>query len=327
MGTNISWADETYNPLVGCSKISAGCANCYAEKMAYRISCNRRIEHTDVGRAYGNVVNGAGESSWRRQWSGRTSFIESVLTKPLHWRTPRKIFVVSMGDLFHESVPFDWIHEIVAIVTLCHHHQFFFLTKRSDIMQMYFAQPDLWTHHIPDAIHKFWNHRGIQEPLPGYIDFSAVTHQIIPPIPNLHLGVTVENQDNVGRIADLIRTPAAKRFLSIEPLLPGQLDLLLDSNSRKEIEPCPNERCDEEEGCCACEYTGRVYGKCKIDSIYLGCESRGPKERLCGLDDIRYIMRGSREAGVKIHVKQIPLNGKCNKNIKEWPKDFQVREV
>ena len=156
-------------------------------------------------------------------------------------------------------------------------------------MQKYFTQPDLWTRIIPDAMHKYLHHPSIQEPVPGYHDFSAVTHQIIPPLPNLHLGVTVENQDNVGRIADLIQTPAAKRFVSFEPLL-GEIavnpELLLE-----------------------------------ITYAFIGCES-GAGARLCTLENIDELIGQCQDVGVSVHIKQIPLGGKCNKNFDEWPPEF-----
>ena len=297
--TKISWADATWNPIIGCSKISAGCANCYAERMALRLAAMECFKPYAEPK-YLNVVTA---DKATKGWTGQTLFVESALTKPLHWRKPRKIFVCSMSDLFHESVPFEWINAVVAIVTECHWHEFVFLTKRSEIMQRYFAQPDLWTHIIPDAMHKYLHHPSIQEPAPAYHDFSAVTHQIIPPLHNLHLGVTVETQDNVGRILDLVKTPRSKGFISFEPLL-GRID-------------CPR-----------IDAVGRGPKNVMEDISYafVGCES-GPGARLCKQEDIRHIMWQCRNADVKIHVKQIPLNGTCNKNITEWPEEFRVREV
>ena len=120
---------------------------------------------------------------------------------------------------------------------------------------------------------------------------------------HVHLGVTVENQDNVGRILDLVKTPRAEGFISFEPLL-GRID-------------CPK-----------IDAPGRGPKNVLEDISYafIGCES-GPGARLCTQEDIRHVMRQCRVADVKIHVKQIPLNGKCNKVIGEWPKEFQVREV
>ncbi len=309
MSTKISWADETWNPIVGCSKISAGCLNCYAERMAHR-QAHMEIKRGGPDR-YGEVLNCYGK------WNGETVFVESALTKPLHWRNPRKIFVCSMSDLFHESVPFETSARIFYIMGLCYWHQFFVLTKRSGRMlemlttwhkeqnKGYFFNP----HFGPYVEHAgVCNADGeIQEPHLTYL--KAMQRHYKPdwndnpetlgdagyslpwPLPNVHLGVTVENQQNVGRIVSLRETPAAKRFLSLEPLLCGfDVDL-----------------------------TG-------IDYIYVGCES-GPNARLCKSHAIRHMIRQGRNADAQVHVKQIPLNGKCNKNFDEWPPEFQIREV
>jgi protein gp37 len=246
MATKISWADESWNPIVGCSKISAGCLNCYAEKMA-----RRQVAMGTPG--YYSVMDG-------KKWNGKTVLVNKKLAIPLHWRKPRKIFVCSMSDLFHESVPFEWIDRVMDIIEQCPQHLFYLLTKRSAEMRDYVS-----------------TYGGDGGPLP----------------PNVHLGVTVENQDNVGRIADLVQTPAAKRFVSFEPLLE-------DMPYIPDLE--------------------------QVDYMFAGCES-GPEQRLCSLNAIRYLMSDCRDAKVKIHVKQIPLNGKCNKKIAEWPEEFRVRKI
>ena len=108
--SKILWTDATWNPIVGCSKISDGCTNCYAEKMA------KRLAHMETdGGYYSDLYHKSMEAS-RRLWDGSTVFVESALSKPLHWRKGRKIFVCSMGDLFHESVPFEWIDKVFAVV-------------------------------------------------------------------------------------------------------------------------------------------------------------------------------------------------------------------
>ncbi len=273
MGTKISWADETWNPIIGCSKISSGCRFCYAERMALRLAA-MECSHPYREAKYLNVVTA---DKATKGWTGQTFFVESALTKPLHWKTPRKIFVCSMSDLFHESVPIThfgidggkpgWLDRIFCdVIGWAPQHQYMVLTKRPKRMKEYMDK-------LYAGLTKF--HHGKE----------------VSPLPQLHLGVTVENQDNVGRIRDLARTPYAKGFVSFEPLL-GRIVL-------------PNNA---------------------FDYAFIGCES-GPGARLCTLDDIRHVMQECREADVKIHVKQIPLDGKCNKNIKEWPKEFQVRET
>ena len=254
--TKISWADATWNPIIGCSKISAGCANCYAERMAHRLAC--------MGRAPYQAVLREGK------WNNVTAFSESTLTKPLHWRKPRKIFVCSMSDLFHESVPKEWLHKVFTVMESVPRHQFMLLTKRSKEMR-------------------------------EYVSWRWSKHRI--PSKHIHLGVTVENQDNVGRMLDLVKTPRAEGFISFEPLL-GRIDCpKIDAPGRG-----PKNVLED------------------ISYVFIGCES-GSGARLCTQEDIRHVMRQCRVADVKIHVKQIPLNGKCNKVIGEWPKEFQVREV
>jgi protein gp37 len=122
------------------------------------------------------------------KWTGKTTFVESALAKPLHWRKPHTIFVVSMGDLFHETVPFEWIEKVMGVIEQCPQHFFYMLTKRPHIMAEYFNG------------------------LGKRFELSCCD--------NLCLGVTVENQKAADeRIPILLKIPAAQRFISFEPLL------------------------------------------------------------------------------------------------------------
>lgn len=186
MGTKIEWAEETWNPIIGCSKVSPGCTNCYAERMANRL--------VGMGQEpYNNVMEARiGQTP---KWNGKTHFVESALEKPLHWKKPRNIFVCSMGDLFHETVSFKDLHWIFSVIAKCSQHIFMVLTKRPETMAQYFRTV-----------------------YPEYEPGSA-------PIPNLWLGVTAENQEMADeRIPILLDIPAAKSFVSIEPML-GPVDL------------------------------------------------------------------------------------------------------
>jgi protein gp37 len=113
MATNssIEWTEATWNPLTGCTKISPGCKNCYAERLAQRLKA--------MGQA--NYVNGF-----------KLTLQEQMLNVPLHWRKPRVIFVNSMSDLFHEDVPTHYIHRVFDVMAQAHWHQFQILTKRSE---------------------------------------------------------------------------------------------------------------------------------------------------------------------------------------------------
>ncbi|MEN6616672.1 MAG: DUF5131 family protein, partial [Syntrophorhabdus sp.] len=158
--SNIEWTGSTWNPLTGCKKISSGCQNCYAERLAKRL------------RAMGN-------SSYQQGFS--PSIHEKLFDLPLKWKTPRSIFVNSMSDLFLEEFPDEVIKKLFRVMKLAYWHTFQILTKRSGRLL-----------DIDDSL-----------------DWP----------PNVWMGVTVENKDNISRIDDLRRTHALTKFLSLEPLL------------------------------------------------------------------------------------------------------------
>ena len=199
--SKISWTDETINPVIGCSKISTGCVNCYAMKMAARLA--------RMGlNGYDEVVRFDKNGKYLPLWNGETAFIESALEKPLHWTKPRLIFVCSMADLFHESVPFEWVRKILDVVSIGHdylgpEHTFIFLTKRPAKMTECFA--------------RYYAERG----------FAGGEF-----LRNAWLGITAENQEQYNKrwpIASQI--PASVLFVSCEPLL-GPIDF-----SRHERKP------------------------------------------------------------------------------------------
>lgn len=200
--SNIEWTGETWNPLSGCSKVSAGCKHCYAETMARRLKAMGQA-------AYQDVVTDTG------RWTGKIQLIPEKLTQPLRWRKPRTIFVNSMSDLFHEDVPFDYIDRVFAVMALCSQHTFQVLTKRPERMVEYLytlyrrmGGPSSWFDHIPAE------HRA-----------QLAQKQIQWPLPNVWLGTSVENQNAADqRITHLLECPAAARFLSCEPLL-GTVDI------------------------------------------------------------------------------------------------------
>ena len=208
MGTKIEWTEETWNPIIGCSKVSPGCDNCYAERMACRLA------HMD-NRNYQDVTGSNSNRTWFDNWNGKTAFVESALEKPLHWKKPRRIFVCSMGDLFHESVPFEWIDKVFAVMAICPHHTFQVLTKRPGRMLDYLSDPKTQI-GIPGVCSSKTNTK---------IDLNKFFAAAGWPIKNVMLGVTAENQEQADkRIPILLQIPAAKRFVSVEPML-GPVDL------------------------------------------------------------------------------------------------------
>ena len=132
--TGIEWTDATWNPVRGCSRVSEGCRNCYAEKVAYRFS--------GPGQPYEGLVriNAAGER--KLEWNGQVQLVEKHLLDPLKWKEPRRIFVNSMSDLFHENIPDEWIDKIFAVMALSPQHTFQVLTKRPERMRKYLSAPE-----------------------------------------------------------------------------------------------------------------------------------------------------------------------------------------
>ena len=197
MGTKIAWTDETWQPVVGCSKVSEGCCNCYAERMAGRLANMGQAKYMMVvsQKAGTGTIKYNKRAIYLQKWNGKTYCDESALDKPLHWKKPRRIFVCSMGDLFHKSVPFGFIEKVMAVIEDCPQHTFQILTKRPGIMLEYF-----------NGLGKRY-------------ELSC--------LPNLWPGVTIESPNHWKRAKILQEIPAPIKFLSLEPLLAdlGDLDL------------------------------------------------------------------------------------------------------
>lgn len=308
MSTNssIQWTDATWNPIVGCSRVSAGCRNCYAETMAGRLAAMNQ-------RAYQEVVKSPDGYSLRygpkSTWNGKTFLVESALTQPLHWKKPRRVFVCSMSDLFHEANPFGWIDKVFAVMALCPQHTFQVLTKRPERLAKYV---DRMEGEIVDLAQVPW------------------------PLPNVWLGTSVENQKAADeRIPHLLRCRAAVRFLSVEPMLwfvdLTRISLGADSGD------CLNHVATD-------IWTGagdkkRNWGG--VHWVIVGGES-GPKARPCNVEWVRSIVCQCKAAGVPVFVKQLgaaPFDTGCavgmysarmkdqkGGDIAEWPEDLRVRE-
>ncbi len=208
--SSIEWTEATWNPVTGCTRISAGCAHCYAERFALRLQA-------------------AGMPKYKNGF--RVTTHEKELLTPQSWRKPHDVFLCSMGDLFHDKVPPDFIERVFEVMKGCRQHRFQVLTKRS---------------------------ARLRELAPG-----------LPWPDNVWMGVTVEDSNNVNRIADLVATPARVRFLSVEPLLGELGHLPLDG----------------------------------IDWVIVGGES-GPRARAMKPEWVRSIRQQCEMAGVAFYFKQ-----------------------
>ncbi|WP_276199018.1 phage Gp37/Gp68 family protein [Chelatococcus sp. XZ-Ab1] len=225
----IEWTEATWNPIVGCSVVSPGCANCYAMKMA------ARIERMAAGAGKWTHYNGTTQASKAGPvWTGRLTLApDEILTAPLRWKRPRRIFVNSMSDLFHESVRDEWIDRIFAVMAMCPQHTFQVLTKRSSRMREYmngiqskipfFGRMPLERIHLEAAAHMEGD-SGFMDTLKDRGNVYSLYLDAPWPLPNVWLGVSTEDQRRADeRMPDLRETPAAVRFVSAEPLL-GAID-------------------------------------------------------------------------------------------------------
>ena len=235
--TGIEWTDSTWNPFIGCSRVSEGCRHCYAERLAGRFSA--KTEGVYAGTT--KTVNGL------QVWTGKINRAPAeTLLKPLHWRAPRRIFVNSMSDLFHENVPDGWIDQVFAVMALCPQHVFQVLTKRPERMREYLDGVRVIPRTGADVSPYSRTAIGLmmfgmiteEQRVAVLVKRSQYSYQISVrcepghegeivqwPLPNVWLGVSVENQAAADeRIPLLLRTPAAVRFVSCEPLL-GPVDL------------------------------------------------------------------------------------------------------
>lgn len=235
--TGIQWTDATWNPVVGCSVISPGCKRCYAMKLA------SRIERMTPGTHYAGTTQMTKAGA---VWTGKLAQApDHLLFQPMRWKRPRTIFVNSMSDLFHEAVPDAWIDRVFAVMALCPQHRFQVLTKRSARMRGYMTahtQEGWMTGHacgrVASEVEDLRKSDLCRAMGLGPNGVGPTPHgepgATWWPLPNVWLGVSTEDQQRADeRIADLLATPAAVRFISAEPLLES-IDLTRLRRERRE---------------------------------------------------------------------------------------------
>jgi protein gp37 len=272
--TKIEWAKETWNPVTGCTRVSAGCDHCYAVRQTARLGHHERYRGLVSRSVKGDLY-----------FNGVVRCHQDVLQIPFKGRKPTTWFVNSMSDLFHPLVPFEFIYKVFAVAFLCLQHTFLILTKRPKVMAEFLSAKGVGF-HISQAIRRL--------PLPAHMagvgkgrsyvkmvwgERCTVTGGDPPkgqwPIPNVWLGTSCEDQETADkRTAHLRKCPAAVNFLSLEPLL-GPIILELES----------------------------------IDWVIVGSES-GPGRRETKLDWVRSIRDQCVAANVPFFLKQLHVNGK-----------------
>lgn len=223
-GTSIEWTawpgyrPASWNPIKGCTNVSEGCRRCYARRMAARFSKPGQWGHGIAEMRGGD-----------HRWTGHVELDEAKLLLPLRWRTPRVIFVNSTSDLFHEKLPDEAIDRVFAVMALCPQHRFIVLTKRAERMHGYHSMAR--AHPVGlEALGLVMESvsRNPQTSVgSGLILQGDICHLKVWPLPNVVLGVSVEDRSTMHRIDDLRATSAAVRMISFEPLLEdlGEIDL------------------------------------------------------------------------------------------------------
>lgn len=220
--SDIEWTDATWNPVAGCSPVSPGCANCYAARLAHRFNTpSPKSPYHGLTRLH---TNQDGKRSVL--WTGDVRVADSQLHTPFGWSKPRRVFVCSMGDLFHENVTNEFIAHVFAVMALSGQHTFQVLTKRAARMREWFQwveeQATVSKRDQPQS--STWRLLVLQRHvLPGGDprDRGWRSHLSAGwPLQNVWLGVSAENQAKADeRVPLLLRCPAATRFVSCEPLL------------------------------------------------------------------------------------------------------------
>jgi protein gp37 len=295
--TSIQWTDAVWNPVRGCSIVSPGCTNCYAMKQAHRFSGPDAPYEGLTKLSRGGPV-----------WTGKVRLVPELLDTPLRWKKPRRVFVNSMSDLFHEYVPDAFIDRVFAAIALSPQHTFQILTKRPERMLRYMTEDNFgrWGFIDGRARQMYSERTGKQFPT-GKV--------LLGPLPHVWLGVSVEDQERADeRIPLLLQTPAAVRFVSYEPAL-WLVDFTKVRRGRHDIDALRGQSRDGY----------GVQQEARLDWIIVGGES-GPGARPFDVRWARDIVRQCKAAGVAAFVKQlgshVAWDGHQNAE-EHWP-DFEV---
>lgn len=330
--TSIEWTQfpgtvgRVWNPVRGCSRVSPGCWNCYAERQARRFS--------GPGQPYEGLTTLRGG---RPGWTGAVRFVPDMLDAPLGWKKPSTVFVDSMSDLFHEKVTDEQIAAVLGVMAATPHHRYIVLTKRAERMRCWFEWFDDQTRTpfgdisvrraLADAYRTVAGDGSSAGDDAAFADLDcAILDATRPerdeprwPLPNLILGVSCEDQATADeRIPELLETPAACRVASLEPLL-GPVEL---QNRRGYLEPFQ-------------ELDPELRRTQRLDWVIAGGES-GPGARPCDVEWLRSIVMQCEDAAVPCFVKQLGSDigrsdpwgrfaGKAS-DPTEWPPALRVRQ-
>lgn len=312
--TSIEWTDATWNPVRGCSRVSPGCEHCYAEGVAARFS--------GPGLPYEGLARRS--SRGLPQWTGEVRLVPEHLADPLRWTRPRRVFVNSMSDLFHEKLADEVIDSVFAVMLLSPRHTFQVLTKRADRMRRYFERLGAYALILRAADRIRAEHPELAQ--------VGISDPRLVPAPWIWLGVSVEDQQRADeRIPDLLCTPAAVRFVSYEPAL-GPVDFspwVFDREAAIEKAMFGAAAMSQDQADAVIE--------CSLDWVIVGGES-GPRARPFDVAWALRVVDQCEAAGVACFVKQLgarpldvgvprSLKSRKGNDMSEWPMSIRVREM
>ena len=280
--TGIPYIDRTVNAIIGCPDTGQSCLErCWAREL-----------HT--------MRHKAALSGKRVPWQYALPFsllqiIEKRIEEPLHWRKPCTILWNSMGDTFHEQVPFEVIDRMMAVVALTPQHKHLFLTKKVERETEYFEELYMCRRSL-----------------------GVIARRPVPvPLPNLYLGLTCMTQADVDRMLRTHLSIAGKHWISVEPLL-SEISLLSELLEYVKLVPTDNPR-------------ERIVEP-SVKLVVVGCEKyKGKPGRFCEdeahwWDAARSIKNQCQEADVDFWMKAGPVNGKVVTALKDMPEDMRIRE-
>lgn len=297
--TKIEWATDQWNPVTGCTKVSQGCKHCYAEREWARLSAPRPKPNIYTGREFTDV-----------------KCHPEKLVIPWRWTKPRRIFVNSMSDLFHESVPFEFIASVFAIMGVTTRHTYQVLTKRPERMLEFFK----WVHEEvgPESFcadERIFDHFPKDIPWEGMNAYGHGYDNCGPhyPYKNVWLGVSAEDHETFNeRWRILAKVPAAVRWFSLEPLI-GRIDMC------EALGMWWNQtmRCFESSGS---KFNPHGFGW-----VVVGGES-GPYSRETHLEWCESLRDQCKAAGVPFFMKQLTNDAGRKISMEKWPEGLRIRE-
>lgn len=293
--TKIEWAEDVWNPVLGCSLIAPGCRSCYAMRDAYRKQFHPNPKISAAYAGLTQLTNG------HPVWTGKVNLMEERLSIPMRKRKPTTWFVDSMSDLFHADVPDEFIDRVFAVMALCQRHRFIVLTKRPGRMADYF--------HVNGRQHR------------SHLVFKAAQGDInrrerkwinlegVWPLPNVILGASASDQATLDAAVPAMRTLAGAEWntvWSLDPLL-GPINIgkaacaswiIVGGESGPDARPCN------------VQWIRNVVRQCKSAAVP------------CFVKQTGSLFMSDGACPVRIHLKD-----KKGGDMAEWPADLQVRQL